>query len=371
MNNLNNLLKNLSDKELYSECKKWGFASLQARWKFEGLLPEVSRRRLYEKKGYKTIYDFARILCGMSFDQVNRVFSVYKLLIDTPILQNLLIEGKVSVNKLSRITSIATTSNQEELAKKVQILSQKAIEAYVRALKNKEPLNEDPYSIFEVQDSEDRQNLFAIQAQRNEKNSISGSFNQEPADTSTQINAQCPTSVNSISENLNGSQQPITSVRAHKITIVPHNTKPNFDFEIINAMSPELKSKIKVLIDKGIDINQILLEFLNNRDRQIEQELTQISQEVRDRESTMAKESDKQPTRYTPKKTVKILIKKFGTKCSEPSCTELSQHVHHEKQFAKYHTHDPNHLKPLCKAHHELRHISDPRVQKFRQVDLC
>jgi hypothetical protein len=41
-----NNLKNLSDKELYLICKKWGSAALEARRKFAGLLPEVYAREL-------------------------------------------------------------------------------------------------------------------------------------------------------------------------------------------------------------------------------------------------------------------------------------------------------------------------------------
>lgn len=66
---------------------------MEAKYKFEGLLPEVNRRRLYERRGFETIYDFARILAGLSRDQVNRVFSVCRKLEDKPVLRKMLIEG--------------------------------------------------------------------------------------------------------------------------------------------------------------------------------------------------------------------------------------------------------------------------------------
>lgn len=43
-------MHHISDKELYALCKKYGENALQWRRKFIGLLPEVNRRRLYEKK---------------------------------------------------------------------------------------------------------------------------------------------------------------------------------------------------------------------------------------------------------------------------------------------------------------------------------
>ncbi len=125
----------MSDKELYAECKKWGLRALEAKHKFEGLLPEVNRRRLYERRGFETIYDFARIIGGLSRDQVNRVFSVCRKLEDKPVLQKMLIEGRVSVNKLCRITAIATKENQAQIAGVVTTLSQKALEIKVREIK--------------------------------------------------------------------------------------------------------------------------------------------------------------------------------------------------------------------------------------------
>ena len=40
----------LSDKELYRKCQYYGTAARMWRQKFIGLLPEVNKRRLYEKK---------------------------------------------------------------------------------------------------------------------------------------------------------------------------------------------------------------------------------------------------------------------------------------------------------------------------------
>ena len=63
----------MTDKELYKLCKKFGKRTLEARRKFAGLLPEVLKRHLYEKKGFSSIYEFAAKLAGMSHEQVNLV----------------------------------------------------------------------------------------------------------------------------------------------------------------------------------------------------------------------------------------------------------------------------------------------------------
>ncbi|MBU0667766.1 hypothetical protein KJ951_01865 [Patescibacteria group bacterium] len=49
----------LTDAQLYGLCKEYGARALEARRRFTGLLPEVYKRRLYAKKGFGSIFEFA------------------------------------------------------------------------------------------------------------------------------------------------------------------------------------------------------------------------------------------------------------------------------------------------------------------------
>ncbi|MBU1703439.1 hypothetical protein KJ951_03480 [Patescibacteria group bacterium] len=49
----------LTDAQLYGLCKQYGQQALEARRKFIGLLPEVYKRRLYAKKSFSSINEFA------------------------------------------------------------------------------------------------------------------------------------------------------------------------------------------------------------------------------------------------------------------------------------------------------------------------
>ncbi|MBD3327683.1 hypothetical protein GF340_00075 [Candidatus Peregrinibacteria bacterium] len=40
----------MSNQQLYEKCRFYGQATLEARRKFIGLLPEVARRRLWQEK---------------------------------------------------------------------------------------------------------------------------------------------------------------------------------------------------------------------------------------------------------------------------------------------------------------------------------
>jgi hypothetical protein len=123
---------NISDQQLYEQCKEYGEKARMWRSKFIGLLPEVCRRRLHEKKGFSSIYEFAAKLADVSKEQVQRVLNLEQKFEDKPVLKTMLVTGEVSVNKLARIASIATKENQEALAEHVKMLSKNALETLVR-----------------------------------------------------------------------------------------------------------------------------------------------------------------------------------------------------------------------------------------------
>jgi hypothetical protein len=125
-------MQNLSDKALYKLCKEYGKNALVWRRKFMGLLPEVNRRRLYEKKSFSSIFEFAKKLCGLSEEQVRRVLNLEERFQDKPVLHKALVSGEVSVNKLSRVAAIATPENESFWAEKAGQLSKSALETLVR-----------------------------------------------------------------------------------------------------------------------------------------------------------------------------------------------------------------------------------------------
>ena len=122
----------ITDEKLFELCKKYGSSALLWRQRFVGLLPEVNRRRLYERKGSSTIFEFAAKLCGLSVDQVCLALNLRKRFDNMPTLKKMLEEGEVSINKLARVVSIATPENEAELAEKVKMLPVKALNTLVR-----------------------------------------------------------------------------------------------------------------------------------------------------------------------------------------------------------------------------------------------
>ena len=125
-------MKNISDEKLLAMCKMYGKQAIIARRKFLGLLPEVNRRRLFEKRGFNSIFEFAFKMAGVSEEQVRDVLNLEKRFVDKPNLHKALVSGSVSANKLVRVAALATTANEKVLVELAQSLPQKALELFVR-----------------------------------------------------------------------------------------------------------------------------------------------------------------------------------------------------------------------------------------------
>lgn len=262
--------KNLSDEDLYDQCREYGMLALLYRRKFIGLLPEVSRRSLYEKKGFTSIFEFAFKLGGLSEEQVKRAISLSERFEDRPQLQGLLASGEVSMNKLARVAAIATPENENFWAQQVQNLPQKALEVLVKDER-----------------SQENENVLQIE-----------------------------------------------SVRAHNL-----------------KLCGKVEKQLAELQNKGIDIDALLLEFLEEREAKIAEEKAALA-------------SQAATSRALNKRTKNLLKEEHGTKCAIPNCKKPAEQVHHTHRFSLAKNHNPYYLAPLCKQHHQIAHSIDQKVTK-------
>ena len=279
-------LPTMSDRELLRLCQEYGFKTRLWRRKFTGLLPEVERRRLYEKKGFPDIYVFAAKLCGLSTDQVDLALNLRRRFEDKPTLKKMLEEGEVSINKLARVVSIATPENEAELAEKVKILPVKALNTLVRDEKRV--------------------------------------------------------------TNDNGSQKPLFGGKS----LYVQTGLPGQTFEL----APDVTEQLNELHSKGIDVNELLRKFLEQRQEEIEKKKEEIAKEA-------------QPTfsRYVPVKVKEVLRQEHGTKCSIPTCNKPAEVIHHTQTFGLSQTHDPRFMAPLCHEHHAIAHSMDVKYHEIRR----
>lgn len=124
-------------------------------------------------------------------------------------------------------------------------------------------------------------------------------------------------------------------------------------------LSDTVTKKLLELQSKGIDVDALLMEFLQKREQEIQEEKTAVAVKCRETSS-----------RYIPVAVRRVIKKEHGTKCSMPSCQRPSVNVHHTQRFSLVQRHDPRYLAPLCKNHHTLAHAVDARVQEKRKEVL-
>ena len=303
-------------------CVSGMVRALSARTRFLGLLPEVYKRRLYEKKGYGSIFEFAAKLAGVSQEQVRLVLGLEERLADKPLLHQLLVKGEVSVNKLARVVSIATVENQAEVAGRVINLSKSALETWVRDGKRQEA----QMVAREVGDaaSENNGTLFE------NKNGLAEPLNDAKSLPGQTEGGQVDRRVNSVNE----------------------------DLGLLQNLPVELRERLRGMLQKGIDVGQVLTGLLDRYEQETAEEKAKIAELVGASKS-----------RYIPVKIKKILVREYGSKCSIAGCNKPACVIHHTQRFALGRTHDPRFLAPLCREHHEIAHTIDARtVMKRRAV---
>ncbi len=292
----------LRDEQLLNLCVKFGARALKWRRRFTGLLPEVQRRRLYEKKGFNSIFEFAYKLAGLSEKQVRVVLNLGNRFEGKPVLKGLLESGEVSVNRLARVASIATVENEEELADKVRILPRGALETLVRDYR--------------------------------------------------------------VSYEQNGSGEPLFECKPlHVQTLFDEKSQSvqALNFEI----SDEVVQELNHLNSLGHDVNKIILELLQKRKEEIAKKKEEIAKEaIEQREAKKAALEPgvklKTPS-YISVKVLSVLKEEYGSKCSIPSCHKSAQGTHHSQRLALAGIHDPRYMAPMCKEHHQIAHMIDQK----------
>jgi hypothetical protein len=115
-------------------------------------------------------------------------------------------------------------------------------------------------------------------------------------------------------------------------------------------LAPDVLGELLELQRKGIDVNQILREFLDQRKLELAQEKEAFS-------AAPAK------SRYIPVRIRRHIQKEYGSKCSINGCGRPAQVIHHTQRFALSASHNPKYLAPLCREHHSIAHAIDIRVQ--------
>ena len=303
-------------------------------------MPEANRRRIFEKKGFTSIFEFAYKLAGLSEEQVRLVLRLDLKFEDKPVLKGLLVGGEVSVSKLARVASVATAKNEQEWAEVVNSLPRGALETLVRD-----------------------QRVIDERA-GDERSAARGGLGSRVGLCAGAENSR----TNGLGEPLFGRE----SVPGHGL-----------DFEI----SEELASELNELHRQGHDVNKLILGLLEKRRAEIAQRKEELGEEAIARaKAEWAERSEqrakgdaglmkgawegakKRKSTYVSVKVKKVLHEEYGEKCSIPTCNRLAVDNHHSQRLSIAGLHDPRYMAPMCKEHHEIAHLVDGRYKEKRII---
>ncbi len=122
----------LSDRELLELCQHMGNIAVKSRRMFIGLLPLVARRKVYDVKKFSSIFHFALMVGGVSYDVVDEVLRLDAQLIKLPLLRRALYRGEIGWSKIRAVLSLVTSGNETQWLGLLRSLSKPALEIYVR-----------------------------------------------------------------------------------------------------------------------------------------------------------------------------------------------------------------------------------------------
>jgi len=292
------------------------------------LLPKIEKYRIWQTKGFSSIYEYAAKLAGMSRHQVNEGLRILKKLENKPALKQIVAEKGIWAVKPA--SSIATKETAEFWAEKCRSMSVRSLECYVKEFRIASGLSEENQNNTA---SNIQQNIFFENQGRHvaavnrdlQKNPTEASDNQGLFKNNDKME---PGACTTQSENSTANPPPPLSA-------------PPPQTGLFLQLSPQTLNQLEKL--KGQNTwGQLFQTLLTEREKYYE--LTKPK-------------PVKTHSRPIPAKIKKYVLQKANNTCQFPGCTKSAEILHHTKRFSLTKTHDPDHIAPLCKEHERLCHL--------------
>ncbi|MBT3865451.1 hypothetical protein HOE67_04615 [Candidatus Peregrinibacteria bacterium] len=127
-----NSRRKLSDDDLkmHLQFSEYGMNAKEWLRKCALMLPEIERRKIWKKKKFGSIFEYAAKLAGMSKNQVYDALRIVRKVENLPALRRV-VEEK-GVNAVRAVATIVTEENEMFWAKKAMEMSARELETYVK-----------------------------------------------------------------------------------------------------------------------------------------------------------------------------------------------------------------------------------------------
>lgn len=123
---------------LHTEFQTYGQNAKKWIQKCKMLLPHIQAKEVWRIKGFLNIYEYARILAGMSTNAVDDALWVMKKLEDRPLLKK--VAKEKGLNAVRPVLTIVSDNTEKFWAKKANEMSQNTLKTYVQNYREDGPL---------------------------------------------------------------------------------------------------------------------------------------------------------------------------------------------------------------------------------------
>jgi hypothetical protein len=277
--------------------------------KYTLLLPAIEKYKIWQKKGFGSIHEYAGKLAGMSRYNVNEALRILKKVSDKPELMQV-VEQK-GIFAVKPLVTIITPETAKFWAEKARLMTKNTLETYVKEFRNQNGL------LGAQAECENRSGQ--LQAQP-ECEKLNGLFEAKTNDF-----GRPGTSVE------NGQQAEIAGIKSGA---------PQKLF-ITMQLDPEIARHLEKLKGSG-DWNALMKQLLQMRQEHLDEQKP---------------EAIKTTSRHIPNKTKRYINARTNGQCAFPGCTKPAEIFQHTQRWALENIHDSDRLYGLCKEHERIAHL--------------
>ena len=282
------------EKNLHQQFSDYGLKTKEWINKCKFLLLEIDKKKIWKKKGFSSIHEYAAKLAGLSRFQVDDALRILRKIEEKPALME--VAKEKGLNCVRPVITIVKKEDEAFWAEKASQMSKHALQTYVSTLRREShPKEFGPGTGVRISPGTDVYKL--------------GTDVQSPG-----------TGVH-ISPNSTGSPKPPCP-----------KTK---------CSELKLPADLVEKLQKIPDLEAKLREFIKQ-----EKEILEESKP----------KPVKTESRHIPAEIKRHSLKRSNGLCAYPGCTKPYKILHHTQRFALEKIHDPDQIVPLCKGHEQIAH---------------
>lgn len=301
------------DKEIHDQFSRYGKNAKEWMNKCVLMLPKIEKNRIWEKKGFFSIYEYAAKIAGMSRNKVNEGLRILKKTENLPAIRRVI--EKRGIFAVKPVVNIATEKTDLFWARKAFEMNKGTLEIFVRDYRK-----EQEEKFLET---------------------------DNPGLKLGRPGAGSPINY--------GSDKP----RIFQKNLDQNVEDRNSRIQVSMKLDLEISNALKEIKGEG-NWNEVMRKLLKFSKKGLEDEQKQLETKEKQLQKELKKEKPEKikSNNHTVNAAIKKYIKKRSKgRCEHPNCNKPGKHIHHLEPFALKKEHDPDKLVYLCEEHHQIIHL--------------